>query len=416
MGGAWLLHYLSGVRRVILHFGRGGNPGSSKPLQASHQRVKRIVGQCPALSAVYWPTWYAYTASMQGMLLGLKEVRARFLAASPYEREVFTLSDGCRIALDWIDPELACENLSGHARSKGALEGLPVCVIQHGAFQDSASATMVDLGVSLARRGMPVVVLNRRGYGGLDIGDETGARVDLYGFDQDLEEVLARSVTHRYPGRSVSIIGFSCGSGAASRYVGSKSAALSAWTSSSAGNSCKHSGMPRMLCAVLFDPGYDVSWDGAVSRIKFPYSWAINLNIKYCYAFRHRGKLRMKSQSFSERVDAVLSPVTGLRETYRQATKLSGIKGSSAWLDEQQPKLDGIHVPTLAINSRDDPICVWANVENFRSDIAANPHVILAELQRGSHGCKYGFWGLEPVTNSMIGEFIIASWRELCSR
>eukprot|EP00927_Polykrikos_kofoidii_P005935 TRINITY_DN12391_c0_g1_i1.p1 TRINITY_DN12391_c0_g1~~TRINITY_DN12391_c0_g1_i1.p1 ORF type:complete len:460 (-),score=52.40 TRINITY_DN12391_c0_g1_i1:281-1660(-) len=412
---AWLAHYLAGVRRVILHFGRGANPGSSKAVRSSYLRVKRIVAHSPSLSSIYWPTWYAYTANMQVVLLAFKEMRARIFMATPYEREIFTLSDGCRIALDWIAPQTSHEKLPGHAGPEEAPEELPVCVMQHGAFQDSASSTMIDLGIALARRGLPVVVMNRRGYGGLDLGGEHSAKVDMFGFDSDVDEVLARAVTARYPGRCVANIGFSCGSGVAARFNSLRSGELSAWTGLGKGHSCKRGGLPRLLCSVLYDPGWDLSWDGAVSRIRFPYSWAINFNIKYCYAFRHREQLRMKSSSFSDNVAAMLNPAKGLRETYRHAAKLSGIKGSTAWLNERQPAVEAMQVPTLSINSRDDPICVWENVENFKIDIGANPNVVSAELQRGSHGCKYDFWGLESITERLVGDFIIGAWRELCA-
>jgi len=398
---AWFAHYLHGVRRVQLHYGRGGNPGSSKTAQKSHRRLKRIVDHCPSLSAVYWPTWYAPTALLQFALLGLKEIRARIMERNPYMREVLSLPDGGKVALDWVKDV--------RPRSPAdAVEAAPICVLLHGAVQDSSSATMTDLGRSLASRGMPVVVMNRRGYGGIDLGDGE-AKMSMFGFDDDLDAVLAAAVC-RHPGRPVAIIGFSCGSGFAGRYAGSR-ARLSAWTSRERVDPQRR---PQLLCSVAYDPGYNVSPDGAVTKLKPPYSWAVNMGIKYCYAFRHRGKLCAKSESTSNLVKSMLSPASGLQQTYRLARRLSGAVDSSAYLEMQQPCLEEISVPSLMINSRDDPICVWRNVEDFRADIAANPNLVLAELRRGSHGCKFGFWGFHSVTDAMIGEFVIATWQEWC--
>ncbi|CAE8624059.1 unnamed protein product [Polarella glacialis] len=394
---ALLAHYLSGVRQVKLHRGRGGTRGSSKVVQEVHRRLKRIVQQCPSLAAVYWPTFYAYTALAQFCLLGLKEVRARVLQRSPYTREVLTLRDRSRIALDWVPP------VTFEVEESAAIG--PVCVLLHGAFQDSACVTMTDLARSLAARGMPVVVMNRRGYGGLKFGETEAARLTMYGIDEDLDEVLG-AVGRRYPHRPVAIIGFSCGSSFAARFAGNRSH-LSAWDAT--GNDSRR---PRLLCSVAYDPMYDISHDGAVLHVRPPFSWVLNWAIKYCYAFRHRHKFRNQSASFSNLLGNILSPQHSLKETYRKTRHLSGAIDSSAWMDMQQPCMEGINVPSLLINSRDDPICVWANVEEYKQDIVANPNLVLAELQRGSHGCKYGFWGGESIADVFIGEFVFACWCE----
>jgi len=397
---AWALHYLSGVRRIMVHLGRGGNPGSTKAIRDAHMRMKRIVGRCPSLAAVYWPTWYAHTPILQFVLLGLKELRARILQRSPYIREVIKLRDGASIALDWVAPATPCRDANVS----------PVCVLLHGAIQDSASATMVDLAKSLAARGMPVVVMNRRGYGGicLGVGDE-GAKLTMFGFDEDLEDVL-NVVSKRYPGAPVAIIGFSCGSGYCGRFAGNH-AHLSAWGRDNSASETR----VRLLCSVCYDSLYDVSPDGDVTRVPPPYSWVLNLGLKYTYVFRHREAIRKHSAAPDGLVERALSLKKGLRETYREVRSLSGTFGSSAWLDLQQPRLDDILVPSLMINSRDDPICTWANVVAFSKDIAANPHVVLAELHRGAHGCKFDFWGWSSVTNTIIGDFVLASWHELRS-
>lgn len=407
LSGLWLSHYFAtGVRRVMLHWGRGGNRGSSRILNEQHKRLKRIIGQCPSLHSVYWPTFFAHTANQQFLLLGLKELRARFLQRSPYTREVLVLPDGGHLALDWIIPS---EISSTSENNVGCCTEPPICVLLHGAIQDSASVTMLDLGKSLARRGMPVVVMNRRGYGGLELA-EADKRLTMFGFDEDLDEVI-QSAGKRFPARMVAIIGFSCGSGFAGRYTGAR-ANLSAWDGAPGPARGRGSTGPRMLCSVGYDPGYDCAPDGAVARIGFPYTLALNFSIKYCYAFRHREQLRKRSPSSSALVERMCRLGGGLTETYRNARRLSGAGDSSAWLDMQQPRLDEIRVPSLMINSRDDPICVWANVEQFKNDITANPNLALVELRRGSHGCKFDFFGISSVTDNMIGEFVWASWQE----
>ena len=49
---------------------------------------------------------------------------------------------------------------------------------------------MVDLATGFVARGLPTVVMNRRGYGGLPLAD--GAPIALFGFDEDLGFVKFR--------------------------------------------------------------------------------------------------------------------------------------------------------------------------------------------------------------------------------
>merc|ERR1719330_540487 len=144
-----------------------------------------------------------------------------------------------------------------------------------------------------------------------------------------------------------------------------------------------------------------------------PYSWVLNWGIKYFYVFRHRSALRQKSASFCKLVSEALSPRRGAVDTYKTVRKLSGAGGSAAFLDIQQPKLEQVCVPALLINSRDDPICVWENVRDAYKTVEANPYYALAELQRGGHGCKFGFWGFQQVAHTMMSEFVLAAWHQL---
>lgn len=70
-------------------------------------------------------------------------------------------------------------------------------------------------------------------------------------------------------------------------------------------------------------------------------------------------------------------------------------------------------MPTLLLNSVDDPVTRWENVEDARAEIAGNPNCVLAELRRGSHGCKFGFLGRQTMAEPIIAEFVIGAWREL---
>eukprot|EP00435_Cladocopium_sp_Y103_P071306 s257_g37.t1 len=330
---AWIAHYLHGVRRVRLHLAK------TRATDSVRERMQRIVARCPSLHMMYWPTWYAHTALQQIILLGLKEIRCA-LQWSTYKRQIMTLRDTSRI---------------------------------------SRSSTMKDLAKELAARGILTLVMNRRGYGDLMM-DASTARVTLFGFDEDLDEVLLE-VGRKAPGRPVAVVGFSCGSGFAGRY-GALRSHLSAWTDDNGLSKT----IPRLLCVVGYDPGFHVV--NAMKKVPLPYRWGLDLALRYQYVYRHRETWKQKSPSSAEVMKMVLDPAQSFDNVYRNVTKLSGFGCSNTWLEKQQPSLKDMQLPCLLINSRDDPICVWENVEEHASNIEQNPYLALAELQRGSHGCK----------------------------
>lgn len=353
---AWIAHYLHGVRRVRLHLAK------TRATDSVRERMQRIVARCPSLHMMYWPTWYAHTALQQIILLGLKEMRCS-LQWSTYKRQIMTLRDTSRISLDWVVPQ-----------PEVALPDGPVCVLLHGAIQDSRSSTMKDLAKELAARGILTLVMNRRGYGDLTM-DASTARVTLFGFDEDLDEVLLE-VGRKAPGRPVAVVGFSCGSGFAGRY-GALRSHLSAWMDD---NGLSRT-IPRLLCVVCYDPGFHVV--KAMQKVPLPYR-GLDLALRYQYVYRHRETWKQKSPSSAEVVKMVLGSKLRQRLPQRHETV-----------------------------RRDDPICVWENVEEHASNIEQNPYLALAELQRGSHGCKFDLWGFNSVGNRMIGDFVLASWAEL---
>lgn len=290
---AWIAHYLHGVRRVRLHLAK------TRATDSVRERMQRIVARCPSLHMMYWPTWYAHTALQQIILLGLKEMRCS-LQWSTYKRQIMTLRDTSRISLDWVVPQ-----------PEVALPDGPVCVLLHGAIQDSRSSTMKDLAKELAARGILTLVMNRRGYGDLTM-DASTARVTLFGFDEDLDEVLLE-VGRKAPGRPVAVVGFSCGSGFAGRY-GALRSHLSAWMDD---NGLSRT-IPRLLCVVCYDPGFHVV--KAMQKVPLPYRWGLDLALRYQYVYRHRETWKQKSPSSAEVVKMVLGSKLRQRLPQRHET------------------------------------------------------------------------------------------------
>lgn len=386
-------HYLASIKRIRVH--HMPSEGDSTAL-----RLSRILAACPTLRKYYWPTLLLHTPLLQFVVLAFKEARARLLPSPYTDRKIIGMLDGERVACDWMEPPVIRDDA-------------PAVVLLHGAFQDSQSATMADLAQTLASRGLPVVVMNRRGYGGLPL-QGTRRVLSLFGLDEDLDQVLAH-VGQRLPGRPVALVGFSCGSGFGGRYLGTKRAAqLSTWSGvKKLSDDDGSPDLPQLLCGVAIDPGYTVGTRQgcAATRIRPPYSWALNLCLKYFYVFRHRRQIAARSPSSPELVKRMLRE-SSMHETYKLSRRLSGCEDEDAWIRQQQANLGEISLPCLLLNSRDDPICVWDNVEANFGSILGNPNLALAEFRCGAHGCKFGLLG-ESVGHDLVVEFIEGAQREL---
>ena len=162
--------------------------------------LRRAVAACRSLHKTYYPTIWAPTAALQMLMSQVRECAVRGgLVASPYScREVLTLADGQDMVLDWALPSSSPPSSSSSSASSSSL---PVVVVHHGAFQTSRSAAVVAIVKQCAAAGFPVVAVNRRGYE----TPLTVQRYNIFGLDDDMDEVLRRSVVRRFPGRAVSI-------------------------------------------------------------------------------------------------------------------------------------------------------------------------------------------------------------------
>lgn len=238
-------------------------------------------------------------------------------------------------------------------------------------------------------------------------GAHDSRRLSLYGFDEDLDTAL-EEVCRKHQCRNVALIGFSCGAGFAARFA-AKRPALSAWEGQQKMASSGHHA--RLVCTALLDSAYCVS--SCADRVRRPYSWVMNWGLKIWYGLLHRRALQEVSNDFSQAVLRVINPLTSLTRTYSNVQLLSGAKSERDWHDMQQACMIDINVPSLLINSRDDPMARWENVEAHRAVFASNPNLVLAELHVGAHNCKYTFSGAASIADAMIAEFVLSSWHEL---
>ncbi|XP_062553370.1 phospholipase ABHD3-like [Armigeres subalbatus] len=126
----------------------------------------------PIVRSLYYPTWWCIEGRAQTLVARI--VRAFLAPHVRYQREIFVLSDGGKVALDWFN-----RNRS-HKRA-------PLVVILPGLLGDSNAEYVKYLVKSIISMGAQGVVLNNRGLAGVELSTPrlySACSVD------DLSEVL----------------------------------------------------------------------------------------------------------------------------------------------------------------------------------------------------------------------------------
>jgi len=379
----YMLWYLGcAVRRIKLSCSA---LGSCDETSQSDVKMRAILAKCPALTRIYWPTIYAPTRLLQCLLSLVRELLTWMGPLQPkYRREFVGLSDGQTLAVDWLHP------------SNTPPAGMPVIVCFHGAFQGSISTQMADIAKMGHAEGMPVIIINRRGYG----TTLTVPKVNVTGFDEDTDEILQKDVSKRYPGHPLVLVGFSAGSVQAVRYAANRGGS--------------NVSLPRILCAVGLDFAWDMSLTGLPQQCLFPYNYVMSVLAWYTYA-QQNARTLSRTESAAHAV-CQMSPKNIVARSSNsvavtQARILRRFSGSQDW-DSERPSLGKVKVPCLLINSLDDPLCVPVLMgQATAKEAKTNPWIATVVLRLGSHGGKLGFSGFrDPVYTQMIREFILAAW------
>ena len=183
---------------------------------------------------------------------------------------------------------------------------------------------------------------------------------------------------------------------------------------------------PQVVAGVVWDAGFDMSDTGALSRMKWPCDVGVRVLVGYHYAFKHRAVLA-RSPSKKALLDDLTLQLTpdgrSLRAaeqaalsdkpqvaTCQLARRLSDdFITDESFFEARSATIADVRVPTLVLSSRDDPVCVSANLDDRRREIEESPHVLLAELPHGGHGCKYGALG-GSFAARVATEFVQAAW------
>jgi predicted alpha/beta-fold hydrolase len=312
-------------------------------------QARQLLLEVRLLLRDYWPhpvlefSGYASSAWM-GLWVALLAHRQH-----PGRLEELTLRDGGTVSLCWAEPP-------------GETHHKRVAVLFPGLCNDSRTYFMGATMRHLRAEGFQAVTFNYRGTGGVRL---TSARSGSFDSWEDVPEVVAH-IEAQCPGHDLFAVGFSMGSAILLRHLGET------------GTSC------RFRAAVAVAAATDLT------RVSASLKWPpkkLFLNAMMTSGLKlmaivngiHRSEhFRPFAKSFFlattlEGVDDVLTaPMNG----YKNGKEFSALNSPHLTLHK-------VAVPTLILNSQDDPI---TSVKDLSlSELRRNPHFYVVLTRRGGH-------------------------------
>ncbi|PRQ24424.1 putative alcohol O-acetyltransferase [Rosa chinensis] len=171
-----------------------------------------VVSKCRILHSRYLVTPWLSSPHVQTAFLSIFGRPPLF----NYRRQLFHLSDGGTIALDWL---LNSDVLGNNFDITTAIpkdDINPIVLAIPGLTSDSESASIKHLAFNTAQKGWNVVVINHRGLGGVPITSDCFYDA---GWTEDLRAVI-NHLHHEYPNAPLFVVGMSMGANILVKYLG----------------------------------------------------------------------------------------------------------------------------------------------------------------------------------------------------
>ena len=291
--------------------------------------------------AAFRPAWWLRNPHAQ--TFAGRYLRRR--AAMPLERCRIGTPDGDFLDLDYA-PEPA--------------PGAPIVVLLHGLEGSTRGGYMSAMFQRLFNRGIRGVGMNFRGCGGQP---NRVARFYHSGETGDLAHVVAE-LRARHPGRPIGAAGFSLGGNVLLKHVGER------------GHDAE------IAAAVAVSVPYDLA--GCAARLSGGLAGR-TYGSHFLRALKRKVRAKRGLLDGVVDVERVLAART-LRDYDDALTApLHGFSGADDYYDRADVRrhLAGIRVPTLLVQSRDDPFLPEGAIPE--AAMAANPHIVAAFTDRGGH-------------------------------
>lgn len=323
---------------------------------SSSNIYENVVSKCRVLQGRYLATPWLSSPHFQIAFLSLYG-RPPFFT---YRRQLFCVSDGGTIALDWLlASDVAGGSLDGD-RIISKDDSTPIVIVVPGLTSDSSSAYVKHITYKIAKHGWNVVVENHRGLGGVSITSDCFYNA---GWTEDVREVV-NHLHQKYSMAPLFAVGTSIGANILVKYLGEEGEKT-----------------PVAGAASICSPWDLVVCDRFISRklVQRLYDRALTIGLKG-YAQLHQPIMTRlanwdgirKSRSVRD-FDNHATRLVGKFETvdtyYRRCSSVSYV--------------GNVSVPLLCISALDDPVCTKEAIP--WDECRANKNIVLATTAHGGH-------------------------------
>ncbi|KAJ2722893.1 hypothetical protein GGI07_003020 [Coemansia sp. Benny D115] len=332
---------------------------TSQPLGKGDEKKKRLADivreECPSLAdgAEFHPSPFVPGGHAQTIyaFLGYYAYYLHSLVSPRFTREIFRLSDGGTVALDWA----LCEN---HWKR-------PIVTILSGVTGTSCDFYVRKCYNEFVKMQYSVMVVHSRGCGGSKL---TTPLPFHCGMTCDYREVI-RDIHKRFPESPLLGLSFSLGANIMAKYIGEEGDQCPLVAGIIVGNPYDMYKVIRHLDSRFFSPNkiYDIAI----------------LNFLKTAFKENREAILTAPVEFN--VDKITKASTIMEFTEEMTRKVFGYKSAKHLLDDSSsgPWMDNIKIPVMFMNSLDDPICIESLIEYEK--FINNPYLILALTEHGGH-------------------------------
>ncbi|XP_008237346.1 PREDICTED: embryogenesis-associated protein EMB8 [Prunus mume] len=352
---AFLYHFLEFHFLQDLFNGFRGSP-VSLTYNPSSPIYHGVVSKCRILHARYLATPWLSSPHFQTVFLS-------FFGRPPafsYRRELFNLSDGGTVALDWL---LSSDVLGGVFSTNNTIpkgDTTPIVLVIPGLTSDSDAAYIKHLAFNTAKKGWNVVVSNHRGLGGISVTSDFFYNA---GWTEDLRTVVS-NLHDEYPNAPLFLVGLSIGANILVKYLGEDGDKV-----------------PVAGAVAICSPWDLLIGDRFIGRrlLQKFYDKALTTGL-LGYAQLHQPRFfRLanwegikKSRSirdFDQHATCIVGKFETVDTYYRRCTSANYV--------------GNVSVPLLCISALDDPVCTREAIP--WEECRANVNIVLATTKHGGH-------------------------------
>lgn len=319
-----------------------------------------LVKNTPALNKRYFATPWMFNTHMQLIILGFIKGFAKPLVYD--KQDILTMKDGGQVSVDWIGLDLP--------------DDTPTLLVLH-TISGNPQSMRGFVRYIRENLGWRVALCVRRGHGELVLKTPS---FNTMGNTDDFAEQI-KHIQHCFPQSDLYATGISAGSGVLAQYLG------------------KVGKDTPIKAAVAYCPAYDMRH--AFTRAVPFYSKMMAKKLNKLFITPNK-EIFQHLNSYNDLVSA-----QDLHEFHQHLYEVAGNESTEDYMQKSNPSVvfDEIKIPTLILNSKDDPVCHIDNVYENQHRIEAMDNVILVLTERGSHCAFFEGITAKPWANRVIKEY-----------